>query len=71
MLRLRPEGSHTLRCKRAQGRRTERSAAIVHAIGAKFKSIGETVFYESASGDVGLKRSDYAFEISVQLWSPL
>ena len=31
MLRLRPEGSHALMCKRAQGRRTERSAAIVHA----------------------------------------
>ena len=58
VLRLRPEGSHALRCKRAQGRRTERSAAIVHALGAKFKSMGETVFYESASG-AGLKRSDY------------
>ena len=58
VLRLRPEGSHALRCKRAQGRRTERSAAIVHALGAKFKSKGETVFYESASG-AGLKRSDY------------
>ena len=57
-LRLRPEGSHALRCKRAQGRRTERSAAIVHALGAKFKSMDETVFYESASG-VRLERSDY------------
>ena len=56
VLRLRPEGSHALRCKRAQGRRTERSAAMVHALGAMFKSIGETVFYESASGVVGLKR---------------
>ena len=44
-LRLRPEGSHALRCKRAQGGRTERSAALVHALGAKFKSMGETVFY--------------------------
>ena len=44
--------------KTVLGRRTERSAAIVHALGAKFKSMGETVFYESASG-VGLKRSDY------------
>ena len=29
--------------------RTDRSGAIVHAIGAKFKSVGQTVFYESAS----------------------
>ena len=57
-LRLRPEGSHALRCKRAQGRRTDRSAAIVRAIGAKFRNMGETVLYESASG-AGLKRSDF------------
>ena len=59
VLRLRLDVSHALRCKRAQGRRTERSAAIVHALGAKFKVMGETVFYERASG-VGFKGSDYA-----------
>ena len=38
--------------------RTNHSRAIAHAIGATFKSTGETVLYESASG-TGVKRSDF------------